>query len=103
MIPPDDDQVEKQYPLLWGLITQDSYRDGTVRVLPTIKVERIPGGYRVTLQDHASHLQIAAMSCTLDGIARALESAMRQPEPEWRLYKSKVVQNPTKRKKVNES
>lgn len=99
VVPPDDGALERQCPLLWGLLTLDTYRDGTVRVLPSIRVERISGGYRVTLQDHASHQQIAATSITLGGLGKALESAMRHPNAEWRPYASQVVKDPGKRMK----
>lgn len=55
------------------------------------------GGYRVTLQDHASHQQIAAMALTLAGIPKALERAMTTSDPEWRPYASQIVKDPGKR------
>ena len=97
--PPPDPTVERKQPLLWSLLAQHTYRDGTIRVLPTLRVERISGAYRVTLQDHASHQQIAATSETLGGLAAALERAMTRPEPDWRPYKSPMVKDPAKRVK----
>jgi hypothetical protein len=97
--PPSDDQAERRCPLLWGLLTQDTYRDGTIRHLPSIRVERVSGAYRVILQDHASHQQIEAMATTLAGIGAALERAMRAPDPQWRSYRSPIVKDPGKRAK----
>jgi hypothetical protein len=78
---------------------QDTYRDGTIRVLPTLKIDRISGGYRITLQDHASHQQVQAWSATWTGLPAALEAAMRHPNCEWRPYVSHLVKDPGKRTK----
>ncbi len=70
-----------------------------MRILPSVRVERISGGYRVTLQDHASHQQISTVSLTLGGLAKALEKAMVAEDPEWRSYASQIVKDPGKRLK----
>jgi hypothetical protein len=99
VLPPSDERLQAKCPLLWGLLTQHTYRDGTIRVLPSIRVERVSGGYRITLQDHASHQQIAAASNTLAALGEALERAMKAVDPEWREYRSQIVKDPTKRTK----
>lgn len=97
--PPTDPSLEKRCPLLWGLLTQDTYRDSTVRVLPSIKIERVVGGYEATLQDHASHQQITVALLTLDDLAKALERALGKGGDQFREYRSFKVKDPLKRTK----
>jgi hypothetical protein len=96
---PQDDRVREKCPLLWSMLTQDTYRDGTIRVLPTIKIDRIPGAYLVTLQDHASHQQISVEVEALEGVAKALERAMAAGGDAFRPYRSQKVRDPFKRAK----
>lgn len=84
---------------MWGLLTVDTYRDGTVRVLPTLKIERVTGGYEVTLQDHASHQQVSVQIACLGDVGGALEAVLRKGGDAFREYKSFKVKDPTKRVK----
>lgn len=97
--PPADPETEKACPLLWGLLTQDRYRDGTVRVLPTIRIERVHGGYLVTLQDHASNQQVSCEVTKLWELHFALEQILASGENVFRPYSSMRVKDPTKRAK----
>lgn len=97
--PPPDQVVREKCPLLWGLLTQDFYRDGTIRVLPTLKVERTVGAYLVILQDHASHQQVSCEVTQLADLAKALEAVLRQGGDAFRPYKSQKVKDISKRVK----
>jgi hypothetical protein len=79
------------------MLTQDTYRDGTIRVLPTIKVERTAGAYLIVLQDHASNQQVQVEVETLDALAKGLEAALQNGGEAFRPYKSLKVRNPFKR------
>jgi hypothetical protein len=85
---------------LWELLTRDVLTDRTVRVLPTIEIERIPGGYRIVLKDHASLHKILAEALTLDGLWLALESTIRAPDALWVEFTSYRVKEVAKRKKL---
>lgn len=86
--PPDDPTIERQCPLLWGLLTQDEWKGGGKRELPTLKIERTGGGYVVQLQDHATRQAVHAVSRTLQGLWRALEACLRDPNTVWRDFAS---------------
>ena len=97
--PPDDAAVERDCPLLWQMLTLSLYADRTERVLPTITINRIDGGYKVVLQDHASRKQLVVKVLSLGLLAASLEQAMRRGYGAWEEYKSKKVTNTHKRKK----
>lgn len=85
---PDDDQLEANCPDLWELITLDQYRDKSKRMLPEISINRVPGGYEVTLKDHEMCLQVTTFSAKLSGIAEALEAALHDPTRPWKPFQS---------------
>jgi hypothetical protein len=97
--PPPDEAVRSRCPLLWELLTLDTYRDGTQRVLPTLKIERTGGGYVVSLQDHASRSQVTVTCETLAEVPRALERVLGSGKDVWREYDSLKVKDPSKRAK----
>ena len=51
IFPPVDESVQNKCPLLWEMLTMDRWSDGRRRVLPRILIDRVSGGYLVTLQD----------------------------------------------------
>jgi hypothetical protein len=101
--PPADPELEHSCPLLWELLTLDSYSDGTNRVLADLRIERMSGGYVVTVLDHASNQQASAYAATLSTAARALELQIGSGEDCWRPYKSFKVKDPLKRSKREKS
>lgn len=98
--PLNDDQAEKAYPLLYELLNQREYKDGTPRCPPTVVIRRIPGAVEIVLQDHDFQVSKQASCKTLAGIWKALERALGDPEVPWREYKSRI---PTPLKKKRES
>lgn len=100
---PDDPNVSKWCPFLWELLTLTSYADGTTRALPSIKIERVSGGYSVSLQDHASHQQCKVHVQRLQDLAKTLEAAFAEGRAEWTEYRSYVVRDPRKRAKAEGS
>jgi hypothetical protein len=76
------------------------YKDSTLRVLPSLRIERISGGYQVTLQDHASHQQCSVNVVTLKEIPKALESLLGAGGEAFRPFESQKVKDVTKRKKA---
>jgi hypothetical protein len=62
-------------------------------------VNRVSGGYQVTIQDHASCQQATAESNTLDECWRELERTIAAGGEVFRNYKSYRVRDPLKRKK----
>lgn len=97
--PPDDEAVQAGQPFLWQLLTQDRYSDGTIRELPSIRVERASGGYAVTLQDHASNQQCSCWVGTLGELAEGLEAILGDLQA-WRPFQSFKVRDPDKRRKA---
>lgn len=87
--PMNDDQAEKAYPLLYELMNQRELKDGTPRTPPTVLISRIPGGIKITIQEHDFQCQKVAVSRTLAGLWKALERALGDPEVPWEPYKSR--------------
>lgn len=77
--------------MLWSLLTMDRYSDGTRRVLPTIKIERLSGGYEIVLQEHSSRKQCTVRVNRLDAIPKALERLISRDMDCWRPYDSHKV------------
>lgn len=98
---PLDDWTREHCPLLWEMLTVEVLADKTLRVLPSLLVERARAGYRVTLQDHASRQQASAEAEDLGSLWEALEASLRGPKP-FRPYKSKRVQDVDRRKALKE-
>ena len=96
---PVDDECRVTWPILWSLLTQDTYKDSTVRVLPTLVINRVSGGYTVTLQDHASCQQCVAEANELSACFQQLERVLAGGGECFRPYKSFRVKDPMKRKK----
>jgi len=86
--PPTDPEVEEHCPFLWQMLTFDKWADGSERMLPVIKIERVSGGYKVTLQDDALCIKKSAMCQTLAGCPAALEKALVDQELPWESFKS---------------
>ena len=86
--PPDDPDTEKACPTLWVFLTQHQWGDGTVRMLPQIVIERIGGGYRVTLRDDSLCVRKGATCVTLSEAFTALEKALVDGSVPWEDFKS---------------
>lgn len=69
-------------------------------MLPSLRIERISGGYQVTLQDHASHQQCSVNCQTLRELGRALEGILGSGGEVFRPFESQKVKDVTKRKKA---
>lgn len=91
MSPPDDPEVARRCPLLWELLTLDRYSDGSERVMPTLKIERVAGGYLAILQEHASRQQVQVKALKLGDVPRALESLLASDLDAWKPYDSPKV------------
>lgn len=86
---PVDPNVERLWPFLWELLTKDAYTDGTLRILPEIKIIRAPGGYQAQLNDHETCKQWAVAFLTLGEVFEALETRLCSGGPP-RDFKSMV-------------
>jgi hypothetical protein len=86
--PPPLDQLESSCEFLWTLLTQDTWKDGSKRELSTVVIDRVPGGYRVTLQDHALWVQKRALALTWAEIPNAIEKALCDTNVPWEPYRS---------------
>ena len=97
--PLNDEAAEKKFPILYDLLNRRTYSDGTARCPPTLVIRRVAGAVEVVLQEHDFLQQKVASSKTLEGVFKALEKALSDPEVPWREYKSKV---PTPLKKARD-
>jgi hypothetical protein len=88
--PLNDEQGEKSYPLLFEMLNQREYKDGTTRCPPTILIRRVAGALEIVLRDDDFCVQKVATSKTWAGLGKALERALGDPESPWREYKSRV-------------
>lgn len=86
--PPCDPQTEKDCPHLWQVLTQSKWADDTERILPIIKVERVPGAYRATLQDDSLGQKKTVYVKRLCDLADALEAALVSQDVPWEQFKS---------------
>lgn len=84
--------------MLYELLTLDQYKDKTKRLLPTITVERVSGGYKALLHDHASSQYLVVEFDTLAGLAEALESSLANDLEGWRSFKPWKGRQPPKPK-----
>jgi len=86
--PPTDQAVEEACPNLWEMLTQDKWADGSDRILPVLQIERVSGGYKASLQDHALLIKKTAMVGTLAEVPAALERALIDQDVPWETFKS---------------
>lgn len=86
--PPTDPEVEEHCPNLWEMLTADKWGDGSERMLPVLKIERVSGGYKATLQDDALCIKKSAHALTLGDVPKALEKALLDQETPWESFKS---------------
>lgn len=85
---PTDDELESTCLDLWELLTLDRYKDGSKRMLPELTVNRVPGGYEVSLRDHEMCCQVTTFSRQLHLIGPALETALHDPTRPWKPFQS---------------
>jgi len=86
--PPADDVLASRCPNLWEMITTDRWGDDSERMLPEIAIERVPGGYKVTLKDHALCIRKSALCLALDECWGALERALTDSSTPWESFTS---------------
>lgn len=84
--PPDDPETEKQGPNLWELLTQDRWGDGSERVLPTLTISRVPGGYRVVYTDDSLWIKKSVVISRLNELVSVLEASLVDDSP-WEAMK----------------
>jgi len=86
--PPDDPELENACPFLWDYLTVDRWKDGTARLLPRITIDRVPGGYKVCLQDDGLWVKKTVIVHTLAGIPEALEKGLLDAQLPFEPFKS---------------
>jgi hypothetical protein len=86
--PPDDPQVEENFPDFWELITMDEYKEGKSRTLPDIKITRTSGGYMVTILEHDTLQSKTFPLDRLENLAAACEKALHSDMYPWQAAKS---------------
>lgn len=86
--PPVDAETEEKCPNLWEMLTMEKWGDGSERILPTIKIERVPGAYRVSLVDDSLCIRKAVIVPCLSVAFEALERVLIDPETPWETFKS---------------
>jgi hypothetical protein len=88
MPPPDDPEVEAGCPFLWEMLTKERWADDTERILPRVVIERIPGAYKVILQDDSLCIRKETIAKTLQECPRALEKVLNDEDVPWESFKS---------------
>lgn len=74
--PPTDPELEAACPFLWDYLTVDRWKDDTARILPRITISRVPGGYKVVIQDDGLWVQKSVICQRLQDVAVALEKGL---------------------------
>jgi hypothetical protein len=88
LTPPDDPIVQELCPDLWDLLTREKYTSGKDRLPADIVIERIEGGYTVTIKDHDSGTAWAFTLDRLENLAVASETALHDPKTRRTTFKS---------------
>lgn len=86
--PPAEEMLLEECPFLWEMMTTDKWGDDTDRILPQLVIDRIGGGYRITLKDDALCVMKRATSVSLQGLFKALEEALLSPDVPWESFRS---------------
>lgn len=86
--PPNDEVVEKEAPFLWDYLTVDRWKDGTSRILPRITISRVPGAYKVVIQDDGLWVQKSIIIQTLADLVGSLEKGLLSDQLPFEPFKS---------------
>lgn len=82
---PADPEFEKQYPLVYALLTDDDAGDGKKRTLSKVSLWREPGGFKASITEPDRSVSCFVTSLTLQGLLGALEARLTSDEPDvWR-------------------
>lgn len=104
VLPPCDARLECEYPMVWDLLTRNQRPDGTIRVPSSLRIIRVSGGFRITLEDHESELRKSVCSLTWDGLLDALERAVVDQSIPWEDFQSyarEAAEKRNRRRKVD--
>lgn len=99
---PADETTRTERPFLWELLTLACYSNGQQRHTATIKVTRVPGAFRVELQDDESEQKCFTEVQELNYVWDALEALLSDPSVTWLPFKSYKPRHPKPKKKDGE-
>lgn len=85
---PNDEETRENFPTLWTVLTEGRVDGGKEIVPAEIKIERVSGGYRVTIQVHACWLLKRFLIQTLGELETAAEIALNSSDVPWERFKS---------------
>jgi len=85
---PNDQDTETNAPFLWEFLSTSLRNDGTPRIPPIIKIERVPGAYLATLQDDEFMVKKSVQIQRLSDLVPALEAALGTMEGFVHMQKS---------------
>lgn len=86
---PDDPATAEECPGFWQLATTDLRADGQRRFLPEIALIRVSGQWAGTISDVETSQRKAFAVERLEDLARAIETALRDPNVPWVPYKNR--------------
>jgi hypothetical protein len=90
--PPYDPDTADQCPLFWQLVTQDQTKTGEQRLLPDVKLTRVPGGWLCAIQDVETAQETRFTFEALRELALAAERHLTSGKAVWLPFKS--MKNP---------
>jgi hypothetical protein len=87
--PPCDPVLEKEFPITWDYLTRNYEGSEIKREFPSLVIQRVSGGFLVTIQEHDLGWSKKVPFTRLSDLAGALEMALSNDEMYPRMvYKS---------------
>lgn len=94
-----DARWEKQYPTLWAYLTTVRWDDGTVRQTSSLLIFAGDSTLKAMIRDRDAGLCLWVAADGMEGLFKALESHLNDPQAVWRLDRVKEGDQATRVKK----
>jgi hypothetical protein len=83
-LPDEPGEVMAPYPALTEFLTQDTWADGSVRILPTLMLFVEDGRWKCCVNDRAEERSLWVSGPTVEACLGSIDSALQDGTAEWR-------------------